>query len=372
MRLPPFVVTACVVACHAPVQRPHVDPCVLMRADTTGPMADRIAAASDPVEVARLRREEARQTADPGFDLLADHALACAAQDGPLPLDARRMAVRLDLAAHRFTDALDKATTLVDETDAWTDHLAVADARLELGDLDAAAAALDAADARRPSALTADRAAALAWRRGDLHGAMAHYEHAARLASAADPTVLTWELAQLGWLQALDGGPVPALDAALRLSPGDRGAHYHRGLWRLSRGDVDGARADLRAAGPTIAATVALAEIDPTVDVRAVHRQDPRGWAIWLAPRDPQAALALLDAELGQRHDAITVMAHAWATHLAGGDGTGEARRALATGTLEPQVLWQGAQVLGDPALLARARTMPAGLLPSQRAEAIR
>jgi hypothetical protein len=108
-----------------------------------------------------------------------------------------------------------------------------------------------------------------------------------------------------------------------------------------------GAADDLRAAGARFDALRALADLDPSIDLDTFGHLDPRGYAIWLADHDPERALRLLDAERRSRQDATTQMAWAYATHRAGGDGTAAARQALATGFRDPEVLRQGAVVLG-------------------------
>ncbi len=120
-----------------------------------------------------------------------------------------------------------------------------------------------------------------------------------------------------------------------------------------------------------------LAELDPSTAVAAARLQDPRGYADWLAPRDPGAALPILEREWVARQDATTRMSRAWAAfHLQRGGGSpaldpaAEARAALATGIPEPRVLLEGGLILEDPEPLKRALARPCGLLPSEAREA--
>lgn len=356
------------VACSAPPRAaPRApDPCAIARADASGPRAEAVSSAAGPLEVARLREEEATLTGDDGFRVLALQALACAESAGPLSVEGRRLRGTLLLASHDFAGAEALADALVAEEGSWRDHLLRSDARMEQGDLDGASRALDAAFAARPSALLWDRSAWLAWLQGDLDTAIDHELRAVRMGSRADPVALSWSLAHLGWFHALAGTPSDALDAARQLDPTNRWAALHRGLVRLHTGHP-GAEADLREAGDTLAARLALRELHPDLPLEDVGLHDPRAYAIARAPTDPVAARRLLLPDRASRRDAMTRMAWAWVRHHAGEDAVADARAALASGTRDPQVLWMAAQILGDPHLARAADAQGPGLRPSQR-----
>ena len=344
------------------------DPCEIARAPAAGPLAAEIARAADnPLEIARLRIEEGHRTGDPGFYALAEQAARCALVRSPNDPEARRHLVHVAIQFHQFASAEEDARALATATDAWTDWMLLGDAQMEQGKLTDAAASYQRAMDQRPGLALYDRAAWLRWLTGDVDGAVALQERAVAAGSSADPEPYAWVLTRLGWLHVLSGEPAREIDLALELLPDYPPARFARGRIRLAAGDA-GAAEDFRVVGRTVEATRALAEIDPNVSIDAVGAQDPRGYAIWLADRDPTHAVALLDEELRSRQDAATHMAHAYAVFRGGSDGAQEARDALATGCPEPRVLLQGGLVLGDRALIERALSMGPGLLPSERA----
>lgn len=346
------------------------DACTIMRTPAPGPRAAQVLKSLDhPLDVANERIEEARLTGDPGFYTLAEQAIDCQLERTPDDPAALRLRVHVLVQFHQFAEAEDLAHTLVRKTSFWQDQMLLGDALMEQGKLTESAVAYQQAMDQRPCLQLYDRAGWLRWLTGDVKGAIGLQEMAVSAGDTTDPEPYAWVLVRLGWLHALTGAPSPELDAALHLIPGYKPALFARGRVRLAAGDP-GAAEDLRAVGPTVEATRALSEIDPAASVDSVATQDPRGFAIWVAPKDPKRALELLSDELLNRQDAVTHMAHAWATSLAGMDGTQEAKDALATGCVEPRVLLEGGLILHDRALLTRALSMGPGLLPSEKAEA--
>jgi tetratricopeptide (TPR) repeat protein len=347
------------------------DACRWMRAPAAGPMAAAVAAEVEPLRIAELRIAEARLTGDPGFYTLADTAVACALARDPSDAVAIRQRANLLNQFHRFAEAEALIAPIAAASGAADDWIVLSDARLDRGDLPGAIEALDRALAAETSLRTLDRAAWLVWQRGELERAIELERRAVRLGVPGDHEAIAWALTRLGWYLALAGRPTDALDAALVEVPGYRPALVARGRLRLFAGDRDGAAADLRAAGETVAARTALSEIDPTVDVRAVGRQDARGFAVWLADHgDPATALKLLQGELTQRQDAITQAAWAWAVHKAGGDGRQVAAEALATGVGDPEARARAGIVAGDAEAVRGALARGPGVPPSLRAEA--
>lgn len=349
-----------------------VSPCTLISAPAPGPLAGERAKTTKPLDLARLFIREARFTSDAGFYTLAETALECQLQSTPTDRDARRLRDHVDLQFHRFAaveaDAL--ALTADPAHASWFDWALLGDAQMELGKLDAAAQAYQSAADLRPGLEMYDRVAWLRWLWGDIPAAIEIQGMAAAAGTPRDPEPLAWVLTRLGWLHALAGVPSPELDAALSLLPDYHPAHFYRGRVRLGGSEPASAAADLRAAGPTVEAVWALSEIDKGASVEAVRAQDARGYAMWLTPANPQAALVLLQDEWKNRQDATTRMARAWAAWKAGDtsiDAATEARTALATGIAEPRVLRMGSQILGDATLLRRALAMGPGLLPSER-----
>jgi tetratricopeptide (TPR) repeat protein len=331
---------------------------------------ERTAVGDAPLALAELFVREARLTGDPGFYTLADTALTCALSRAPDDLEAERLRAHVWIQFHRFAEVEVLAQRLAAAEGAgWFDHALLGDAHMEQGELDLAGEAYQRAVDLRPSLEVYDRIGWLRWSWGDVDGAVAMQEMAVSAGSPLDPEPYAWVLTRLGWLHALRGQPAPELDAALALLPDYKPARFARGRVRLHEGHP-GAADDLRAVGATVEAVWALSELDPSVSIEAVKAQDPRGYAIWLTPRNPAAALVILDDEWKVRQDATTRMARAWAASRAGDtsrDVSVEARAALATGIVEPRVLWMGAQILGDDTLRQRALAMGPGLLPSER-----
>lgn len=372
---------ACIAlfGCEADPPPPAAPPdaCLMLRAPVAGPLATQRASAGDtPLALANLFVREARLTGDAGFYTLADTALTCALTRSPDEVEARRLQAHVWIQFHRFAEVEGMAERLASAQHAtWLDHALLGDARMEQGELDAAGESYQRAVDLRPNLAVHDRIGWLRWLWGDVEGAIQMQEMAVSAGSPQDPEPYAWVLTRLGWLHALQSRPAPELDAALALVPDYTPARFARGRIRLHEGHP-GAAEDLRAAGPTVEATWALSELDPSASVEAVKAQDPRGYAIWLTPRDPVAALAILDDEWTVRQDATTRMARAWAAMgvadtspatKTGLDVSAEARAALATGIVEPRVLWMGARILGDDSLRQRALAMGPGLLPSER-----
>src|SRR5262245_4816695 len=80
-----------VLACSRPLgQRIEQDPCDVAFLPAEGAREHEVRATDDPIAVARIRIREARITADPGFDTLAELALQCALARDPSSLEAGR------------------------------------------------------------------------------------------------------------------------------------------------------------------------------------------------------------------------------------------------------------------------------------------
>lgn len=357
------------LGCTEPAPPSPFGPCTLVKAPAAGPLAAERAAAPEPLSLARLFIQEARLTSDAGFYTLAEAALDCHLQSSTADREALRLRGHVHLQFHRFAEVEAEAARLTAADATWLDWALLGDARMEQGKLEEAGAAYQSAMDLKPGLEMYDRVAWLRWLWGDVEGALALQRDAVAAGSPRDPEPLAWVLTRLGWLNALAGKPSPELDAALTLLPDYGPARFHRGRVRLAAGQPAAAE-DLRAAGATVEAVWALSELEPTASVEAVRAQDPRGYAMWLTPKDPQGALRILEAEWKVRQDATTRMARAWAAWKANDpaiDAAAEARTALATGIVEPRVLRMGGQVLADPALTARALAMGPGPLPSER-----
>lgn len=334
-----------------------------------GPRSADRARTKVPLELATIFVDEARQTGDSGFYTLADDALSCALERDPGDRDATRLRAHVHLQFHRFAEVEQAMAAVVAQDPGWLDEALYGDALMEQGKLDAAADAYQAAMGKRPNAELYDRVSWLRWLWGDAKGALELEELAVSSSTPADPEPYCFYLTRLGWLHALQGRPAPELEVALRLLPDYPQAHFARGRIALAKG-LD-ATADLRKVPESFEAKRALALQDPGVDLAPLEAMDRRGWAIWQSDHDAAAALTALTAELGERQDAMTHLAHAYAVARTGGDGTAEARAALATGILEPRALYLGGLVLHDSPTLLRALATGPGLLPDERERAL-
>ncbi len=366
-----------------------------MATPAPGPLqAERDRAAQDPLAQARVRIREARLTGDPGFYTLAESAVDCAMLRDPKDLEARRLRVHLLIQFHKFAEAEVAAQALQQgptKSANFLDYALYGDALMEQGKLDEAGAAYQVAVDIRPGLEMYDRIGWLRWLWGDVKGAFEMQALAVSAGSSLDPEPLAWVLTRMGWLHAITGQPSPQIEEALAAVPDYPAAHFARGRVRLAAGDLPGAIEDLKRAGPTVEATRALAEAGAMdaagrpVAVSAVAQQDPRGYAIFLADsgalEDQKKAVELLQVELDNRKDAVTLMALAYARFRSGADHRvcgAEARSVLATGIVEPRVLLQAGLIVGDTVpvskeardLLERALDSGPGLLPSERKRA--
>lgn len=253
------------IAAGCGTERPPVaaDACALAALPADGPLAAEAAAADGPVALAQVRVREARITGDPGFDTLADLALDCALARDPHDPEARRWKGYVELQFHRFAAAEARMVVLAEETGAWRDALLLGDARMERGDLAGAAAAYDRAAEDAAGLEIYDRLSHLAWLEGDVPQAFTLAERALAAATPADPDAFAWAASRLGALQLVTGATPNALGLALSAVPDHRASHLLLGRYFLSIGDPAAAEPHLRAAGPTVEAVRALAEVDP-------------------------------------------------------------------------------------------------------------
>jgi hypothetical protein len=353
---------ALIVACAPTAAPPKPDACAIARAPAGGPLQAEVEAATTPLAVARLRVDEGRRTSDDGFYALAEQALRCAAASAPadpeLPLWTAHVAIQL----HRFDEVEAALGPNPNDPVAWT---LLSDAAMERGDLDAAEMWLERVLAVRPTLASMDRASHLAWLRADLDAAVMWSERAVSAGSPADPAAFAWALVQAAELSITRGADPLEAGRALLIAPDFAPAHLLLGRWMLANGDTERGVMHLRQAGPTFAAARALATVDPTVDPATHQSQDPRGYATWIACREPAVANAILADELLHRRDAHTRMAAAYAAHCAGNPAAADETRALvAAGTLDADVLAMAAITLNDPSLAARALAGPGNVSP--------
>ncbi len=301
---------------------------------------------------------------------------------------------------HRFREAEEIARGLVAERGAPEDFALLSDALMEQGTLAAAVEALQRMVNLRPGVEASSRIAHLRWLKGDLPGAIAAMEDAARVASPQDATTIAWVFSRLAgfYLQASrTEAAIDSAEAALRHAPDFPPALLARGRALLALGKSKPAVAPLRrAAGLNplpeyqwwlADALRAAGHADEAV---AVERglaargaaSDPRTLAIFLATRrantaDVALAVRLAREELANRSDVHTHDALAWAL-AAGGEpdaAEAESQLAMAEQTADPRLYFHAGEIAlargereAADRFFAQARPLAAALTPSERA----
>ena len=301
------------------------------------------------ISLGRAWSRKARESGDPGYWLSVSAcsrlARAAGSQAGEAaPGEAgRREADRLDalvlLQEHRFHAAREAAERLLalDHDDGEALGL-LADASLELGDLESAMDATQRMVDLRPGLASYGRSAWLAWLQGDAPGTHELYRLALGAGdSVRDPEAMAWIAVQdaLAWWQhgqlveasqsvtiALDLMPdhAPALVMAARiaLSSGDASKAIALAEQALHSSPLASTAWLLADARRAIGDEVAALEAEDRV--MALARADRRTLAAFLANRDRDSsqALALIEDELTERGGPETEDVHAWALYRVG------------------------------------------------------
>lgn len=303
----------------------------------------------------------ARQEADPGYFL---NVRACAAKaEADVPgLPSARELVALDLMEnHRFGEAREVATAILSADAERPEALGVlADAELELGHYDAAAAAVQKQLDVQPSAPAYARAAWLRWLRGDFAGATRLYKDALGGLDPSRPEAAAWLLADAATVYAAAGdqaGATALADAALARWPASVPAVLIRARIDLAERNPSQAmsrltpllqgRRSLEAAALAVDAAEALGDeaaakhwFDELVAIG--RRGDALGLGSWLAQRGDQSPLALALIEQERRSRGGVFVDDAYALALLRNGRVAEARvasdAALALGSRDPRV----------------------------------
>jgi tetratricopeptide (TPR) repeat protein len=306
------------------------------------------------IALGRAWVRKARESAEPGYYLNADAAAEVAlhmAPDAPLALDLRGLVLLND---HRFDEARQLAQQAIakDARDAMA-YGSLADALLELGKYDEAAAAVQQMMQLKPNMPAYARASYLAWLRGDGRTAKELIRHAidSSSPSAHDPEPRAWAVVQAAHLffhegdyEGADAGYRTALQTFADYPP----ALVGRARVAIARNDLREAIALLRKAyaqSPLLETAVLLAETREAAGdnqgaqeqydqiIRQGRRTDPRTLALFLAThrRDPAEAVRLIEEELKRRGDLYTQDVYAVALYAAG-------RYADARAAIEPVV----------------------------------
>jgi tetratricopeptide (TPR) repeat protein len=340
---------------------------------------------------------KARRTLDPGFYKLAEKtAEVMDAQFGP-QADAALLRGHVYHNLHRFVEAELIARRLVEQRDTVQDLALLSDALMEQGKLTEAIVALQRMANMRPGAEADTRIAQIRWLKGDLSGAIAAMEQAARETSAVDAESLAWIYTRLSGFYLLSGDLGAAQSyahAALTRVPEYPPALLAEGKIHLARRAVGEAIAEFtRAAelnplpeyqwwladayhvsGDEVSATAMRAEI-----ARHGAATDPRTFSIFLATTDrsTDTAITLARAEVRTRADVLTHDAVAWAAWANGDipEADRTVRAALIEGTKDPRLLLHAAVIAhaagkDDEAksFLIACERGAAALLPSEQA----
>ncbi len=304
-------------------------------------------------------------------------------------LDVQALHARILLATHDFGGALAEAEGVDRAAPDQPAVLAIiGDARLELGDVEAAANINMRIDALAPGAAVTARLARVAFLRGVPAEAvtMAEAAHASAASEGQSGPSLSWYAYLAGTLHRAAGEPEAAaawFDRALAAWPRSYLALAGRARAAAALGDVDAATEGYRAAiavAPQPEALAALGDLlalqgdelaaeQQYETVLAIAHLQAAGGPVFdrqLAlfsidhGRDLAGALALVENELAERKDAYGYDAYAWALLANGRHAEADAaiRQALATGTRDAFLLYHAGEIakaLGDT---GRARTL--------------
>jgi tetratricopeptide (TPR) repeat protein len=339
---------------------------------------------------------KARASNDQGYYKLAEHcALALEVADAKNAA-AKLIRGHVLISFHRFAEAEAVARELVEQRALPFDYGLLGDALMEQGRLAEAVDAYQGMVDMRPDLQSYSRVAYMRWLKGDLDGAIAAARMAARAASPLDPESASWSLTRLG-LYYFQAGSIAdakvACDSALNFSPDYPAALLLRSRMLLADDQAAEAVAPVQRAADknplpefqwALADTLhAAGRADEAAKVEAKLKQtgaqsDPRTFALFLATRGEQTALAveLAQRELKDRADIFTHDALAWTLASAGrpGEAWVHVEKALAEGTVDARLYTHAGVLAAKLGLtaeaeswLTKARTLERMLLPSER-----
>jgi tetratricopeptide (TPR) repeat protein len=182
---------------------------------------------------------KARLSSDPGFYRSVDACAAVALEVEPELVPALELRSLVLMNDHRFEEArLIAEDVLARDPGSFVALGTLADALLELGRYDEAAAAAQRQMYARPSMATYSRGSYLRWLRGDTRGAKALIKDALISRDARDPEPAAWtfvEAASIFWQEADFDGADAVYAEALRWLPDYPAALVGRGRIALAR-----------------------------------------------------------------------------------------------------------------------------------------
>jgi tetratricopeptide (TPR) repeat protein len=329
----------------------------------------------------------------------------------PRQLDVQALHARLLLATHDFAGALGEAKAIDTKAPDQPAILSImADATLELGDVDGASALYGRIETAAPGPAVTARLARVSFLRGDAEDAVAQAQaafDAASDAGQAGPS-LSWYAYLAGTMALTTGSPEAAatwFDRALDAWPGSYLALAGRARAQAAIGDIDAAIASYRAAIAVAPQPDALTGLGDLLALRGDTAGADAQYATVLAiaklqgadgglvynrqrvlfdvnhGRELATALTLGEQELAVRKDAYGYDAYAWALLANGRAAEADAAitTALAGGLRDASVLFHAGEIklaLGDRAaarsLLTEALAIRGALDPlaASRAQA--
>jgi tetratricopeptide (TPR) repeat protein len=353
------------------------------------PTGERIAAAQavlrerpDSVEahlqLALLLMRRQRESSNAVLMRYAEDVLASARAIAPDHAEVKLLTAMTLQDGHRFRGAAELASEVIAaEPGNATAHLVLADARLELGEHEAAMDSVQAALNLHPDLRSYNRAAHLRWLVGDFDSALAIMELALDSGSPRDPEASAWCFVDLGAMFLHRGDAARALastDRALALVP-----EYEPGLVlrarALARADrVPEAIATMQQAverKPSVEDLLRLAEwheqqgdeaaaATRRAEAERLADDDPRPLALDLARRglEPERAVTLARKELEARRNvaAHDTLALALAREGRHEEALSSMKAALALGTKDANLHLHAALVHALAGRVAEAR----------------
>ena len=339
---------------------------------------------------------KARISYDPGYYKLAEQCALCL--ESKLPNSPAALLLRGHVMhnLHRFKEAERLALELVAIRGLSFDYGLLGDVLMEQGQLVEAVDAYQSMVNLKPDIHAYSRIAHMRWLKGDLEGAIAVMEMAARAGSPRNPEPAAWAYTRLALYELQAGASQRALqacDVALDFQNNYAPALLVRGRILLSENQVDEAveaLSDAATLNPLPEYQWALAEAlgaaGRTQQAHGIEIQvkqqgatvDPRTLSLYLATRDEDVhtAVRLAQRELETRADIFTLDALAWSLKAAGkmDEARSAMRQALAERTEEARLFFHAgviAAAVGENeeaiGWLERAHEIRQMLLPSER-----
>jgi tetratricopeptide (TPR) repeat protein len=307
----------------------------------------------------------------------------------PKQVDVLALHARLALSTHDFSRALTEASSLDRTAPDQPAILAImADAQLELGNIDPASDLYARIQSLAPGPAITARLARVSFLRGDSAAATSEAEsaHAAAVAAGIDGPSLSWYAYLAGTMHLSAGEPDAAatwFDRALATWPQSYLALAGRARAAAALGDTNAAIDGYRAAIAVAPQPDALAALGDLLAMRGDARGAQQQYDTVLAiaqlqgssglvfnrqlvlfdvnhGRDAATALQLADKELGQRQDVYGYDAAAWAL-LANGraaDADAAMAKALALGTRDATLLYHAGEIARAVGDTVRARDL--------------